>query len=356
MSGEVLGHEAQERFFLRSLAAGRLVHAYLLHGEEGLGKGFFARRLARTVLCQGLSREKGPDSTLELGAAPGGEGAHSFGGCGFCRGCVQVDAGTHPDLWVTGAEGGSVRREQAEELVRFLSLRPVAGRRRVALVSGADALTPEAAAALLKTLEEPPGHGLVVLVAASAEAVPVTLRSRCQAVSFRPVGLDRLAGFLEARLGLPREEAMRLATLAGGRPGVALRMAGDEGWRRLWEDVAGLIREAEAAAREGPGRVPALAAGIGRLLAEKGAEGELALDVLALQLRERLARQLCPRDAAGGGGLAPPRARQHAALAAALAAAVEARHDVASRVNRRLVADVLALRLARAYAFEVGES
>lgn len=339
-----MGHEWHEAFFGRCLAAGRLAHAYLFHGEEGLGKRAFARRLAGTVHCA----RRGDGS-----AAAGGEGggAPGFGGCGRCRPCVQMEGGTHPDFWETGGTGGAVRREQVEEAVRFLWLRPVAGPRRVAVMADADLLTPEAAAALLKVLEEPPVHSLVVLVAASASSVPATLRSRCQAVAFRPVQPEAIAHLVAARTGIGQREAVRLSLLARGRPGVALRLAVEPTWRQLWGDAERILAKAEETAREGPAAVPALGEDLGRFLGKGAQEPWSPLDVLAVCVRERLgtgapaplAGSEASRDAsAAGGGVALD------ALVGALAAVLEARSALEARANRRLVADVLAWRLTEA--------
>ncbi len=348
MTGSLIGHEAQEAFFARCLAAGRLAHAYLFHGEEGLGKRTFARRLTGTVQCAGR-----PGFHAGSAEERNGGGGTGFGGCGVCRPCVQLEAGTHPDYWETAATGNSVRREQVEEAARFLWLRPVAGPRRVAVLADADLLTPEAAAALLKILEEPPPHALVVLVAAAVNAVPPTLRSRCQAVAFRPLAPAAVADLLTERAGVERREAVRLAVLSSGRPGAALRLAAEPIWRRIWQEAEELLAEVEEATREGPAGVPLLGERVGRFLGRLPQEPWAALEVLAVCLRERLgagldgAEGVAPRAGSreGDAGPAGGGAESPAALIAALGAILQARAELQARANRRLVADVLAWRL-----------
>ena len=118
-----------------SLGGNRLGHAYLFVGPVGVGKHTTALALAQAVLC----KEKPHD------------------GCGTCPACIQVTHGTHPDLIQIAPEAGkhSVAIDQVRELQRLLSLRPVYGGRKVALLDEAHSLTPQAQSALLKIVEEP---------------------------------------------------------------------------------------------------------------------------------------------------------------------------------------------------------
>lgn len=211
------GHAATWQRLLALLAAGRLPHALLFVGPPGVGKALVAQRLAARIACTAATPEP----------------------CGECAGCRQIAAGTHPDLHLIGAPERSGSRketrrkeigiEQARELKRFAALSPVSADRKMAIVDDADRLSIAAQNALLKTLEEPPGHALLMLVTASPGALLSTVRSRCQRIAFAPLSDGEVESVLVAA-GLSAEEAMALAARAAGSPGRALTL------RASWQE------------------------------------------------------------------------------------------------------------------------
>ena len=167
---DVLGHADLVEKFRKSAAGGRLAHAYAFVGPAGIGKKRFAVELARCLLC-----ERHGDQELDS--------------CGQCPSCQQVAAGTHPDfIFVSPPEGKSILpikliagdkdTRGKEGLVYDLSLKPMSARRRVAILDEADWMNDEAANALLKTLEEPPPHSVLILIASAADRLLPTIRSR----------------------------------------------------------------------------------------------------------------------------------------------------------------------------------
>lgn len=205
----VRGHQHQVEMFRRSIRRGRLAHAYLFVGDEGIGKKTFA-----TTLCQCLLCERCDDAQLDA--------------CGVCHACLQMQAGTHPDfLSIARPEGksdlpidliaGSRERRGREGLCFDLSLRPSAGDRKVAIIDDADKMNAESANALLKTLEEPPDYSLIFLISTTEDALLPTIRSRCQLVRFAPLATDDMAHMLQ-KLELVEnvDEANQLAVLSGG--------------------------------------------------------------------------------------------------------------------------------------------
>ncbi|MSR57515.1 MAG: DNA polymerase III subunit delta' [Planctomycetaceae bacterium] len=174
---EILGHAEPLERLKHCAARGRLGHTYAFVGPPGIGKLRFAVQLAQCLLC-----EQHQESDLEA--------------CGVCPGCLQVAARTHPDFYLVELPegkselsielfvGDDEHRGQAG-LCHDLSLRSMAGRRKIAVINDADLFNEASGNALLKTLEEPPQHSLLILIASSAELLLPTIRSRCQIVHFR---------------------------------------------------------------------------------------------------------------------------------------------------------------------------
>ena len=210
---DFFGHDGAELAFEDARARGRLHHAWLLTGPEGVGKATFAFRAARRLLGAPEAADFGV-----LGADP----AHAVS--------RQVMARAHPDLLVlerVGADGKPRRIlvDEARKLSEFFSKSPASAPHRVAIIDAADDLNMNAANAVLKTLEEPPPQGVLLLVSHSPGGLLPTIRSRCRRLGFSPMAEAETAGFVEDRAGVSQEDAIRLARMSGGAPGRAWRLA-----------------------------------------------------------------------------------------------------------------------------------
>jgi DNA polymerase-3 subunit delta' len=206
MTWQIIGHDWAVDLLRQSLAADRLAHAYLISGPPQIGKTRLARALAQAVNCAQ------PDPP-----------------CGQCASCVKIARDTHPDVQVIVGKGAgnSIKIEQIRALQREAILAPYEGRHRVIILRQADLATLEAANSLLKTLEEPPPHVLLVLTAVQAEALPATVVSRCQRVELHPLSSLAIEKALLEK-GVPPSKAHLLARLAGGRIGWAFTASEDD--------------------------------------------------------------------------------------------------------------------------------
>lgn len=205
----LIGHEWAVDLLASRLATERAGHAYLITGVPGTGRSTLALRFAQAMNCQS------PD------VPPGVP-------CGHCRACTLIARGVHPDVQVVRADGRSIKIEAIRDLQRDLSVSPVEGRYRVAMIEEIQVATDQAQDALLKTLEEPPATTRLILTADSAENVRPTIVSRCQVVPLRPVRAQAISAALVSRYSLPADEASTLARLAAGRPGWAIAAVDDE--------------------------------------------------------------------------------------------------------------------------------
>jgi len=209
---KVRGHDRVVDFLKSSLHQGRLPHALLFVGPEGIGKRAFARKLAQSLLC-----ETRPDTELDP--------------CETCPGCLQVEAGTHPDLIEAARpdEKHELPISVIRELCDQFALKPARGTHKVAILDDADDLNLEASNAFLKTLEEPPPGALLILIGTSAELQLETIVSRCQVVRFDPLPEPEIAALLlETGMAQDGADAARMAALGEGSYSKAVGLADPE--------------------------------------------------------------------------------------------------------------------------------
>lgn len=216
---QILGHDKQKDILRRALGSGRLAHAYLFEGPEGIGKRLMALALARAVFCL--------------------EG----NGCGNCVACRKVDHNNHPDLHLLEPDGSSIKIEQVRQLQKELSYRPLEAPKKFCLIEGADKMNPAAGNALLKTLEEPNGEALLILLTSRPERLLSTIRSRCQRLPFQRLQQGTIQTVLLEQLDLDPTEGHIIAALAEGSFKKALGKDRDlflEQRRQLLKTLTGL--------------------------------------------------------------------------------------------------------------------
>ncbi|MCL6610400.1 MAG: DNA polymerase III subunit delta' [Peptococcaceae bacterium] len=198
---DIIGHDEIIKTLQGALASGRVAHAYLFSGPRGVGKHTTAVAFARALVCL---RPAGGDA------------------CGECDGCGKVDLGIHPDVRIIRPGGATVKISQIRELAAGLQFGPATGRWTVRILDEADAMTPEAANSLLKTLEDPLPGVVFILVTARPQAVLPTILSRCQHIYFHPLGKSGLVQGMIRITGAPEDKVQLAAALAGGSLGKAL--------------------------------------------------------------------------------------------------------------------------------------
>ncbi len=189
--------------FRKRLQGDRLAHAFLLSGQPGTGKQGLAMEMAAALLC------------LE----------NSLPACGSCRSCQLLVSGAHPDFRILSFElnkSGKLRTEividQVRQLISFLQLTTTISEKKVALVQPAEAMNRNAANALLKTLEEPPGDAVIILLSNDPSRLAVTIRSRCQKLQVRSPDTDTALAWLLEEGAYGEVEAKSALKAAAGSP------------------------------------------------------------------------------------------------------------------------------------------
>lgn len=198
--GEIVGHERNIAVLQRILASHKLAHAYLFAGIDGCGKKKTALAFIAAAFCKGTEA------------------------CGSCPSCRKMTALAHPDLHLLEPDGASIKIDQVRDLQKELAYRPYEAPRKACIIDGADRLNPAAGNALLKTLEEPPGNALIILLATSIDNVLPTIRSRCQGLFFQGIPEQLIREYL-GRQEVSPETAQVSAALADGSLAKALNLS-----------------------------------------------------------------------------------------------------------------------------------
>ena len=182
-------HSAVDQFHQRMLNQ-RLPHAILFQGRVGVGAEVLARTIAQTSICQ----------SPQLGYP-----------CNQCKSCLLVQADTHPDYLKLepGGASSTIRVEDIRSLVERFATTPQISARKVAVIFRAESMNTSAANALLKTLEEPPGNALLILVTEGTKPLLPTVRSRCQPFNISSPSRKQVTSWLTQNLKeQPSEELM----------------------------------------------------------------------------------------------------------------------------------------------------
>ncbi len=286
---------------------GRMAHATLLVGEEGIGKNTLARLLAKALLCNGEGEKP----------------------CQVCRACKRFDARTHPDLLFAEPlpREKSIKIEALRQVLDALSRHALEGVRAV-LIEDAQRMTPQAQNCLLKNLEESESDTYFILTATKETLLLPTVRSRCRVVRMQPWAAEQIENMLLAQ-GIEAPRARQLAALCEGSIGRAQSMHADSSYwaqRELVEHTFMAVKRPQDAPRAS------------QALKDKKDEGNDLLDILEQETRTAL-------HAVVQSGAAPQNpAWQHATpggLMRILDAVMEMRRMRGSNVNWQATAERL---------------
>ena len=217
-------------FFARCLEVDRLAHALLIEGPAGCGKTALANAMVAKLLCT----------------------ENKLYACGSCRSCELLAGGAHPEYFKatfeinpkTGKLRTVITVEQVRRMIVALQLTNSISSHKVAHIFPADDMHWSAANAILKSLEEPTGDTVLILVTDSPGKLPITIRSRCQAISVNQPDGELVLDWLESSSDRPKEELCAALQAAGGSPMRALQYLDSpelDGYKQVRDSLATLL-------------------------------------------------------------------------------------------------------------------
>ena len=222
---EIVGHEQIKEHMQAAIRDKKPFHAYLFQGEEGVGKEALARMFAAGFQCQSESADKP---------------------CKECVSCRQMESGNQPDvIWVTREKASLGVDEIREQLCNTMDIKPFSSPYKIYLVPEAEKMTEAAQNALLKTIEEPPEYGIVILMTSNISALLPTIQSRCLTMEFRPLSTAVVESYVKEHCQVPDYQARASAAFAQGNLGKAMRYAKSEDFIERKDHIISLLRHVE---------------------------------------------------------------------------------------------------------------
>ncbi|MDR2772930.1 MAG: hypothetical protein LBB93_05630 [Elusimicrobiota bacterium] len=214
MFENIIGQEKAKEVLTSQIKSGKIAHAYIFIGQEGVGKRFFATEVAKTLNCTINDYTK-----------------TAAGACQKCDSCQHISKKTHLDVHFLDFETQfqyyykekkeAFKRELRIDFLQskfvddaFIKCRE--GKIKVFIIEPAEKINPAAANSILKTLEEPPANTVVFLIATRKEGIPITILSRCQTIFFAPLSESQVQTFLMENRPINKEDAARIALRSEG--------------------------------------------------------------------------------------------------------------------------------------------
>ena len=224
-----LGQNHIYEHFKNAIAAGKLSHAYILHGERGMGKLNIAKEAAKAIQCE----SNAPEKTDKTGEA-----------CGQCKSCHQAESDNQPDIkYVTPAKKTLGVDDIRDQINDDALIKPYGSPYKIYIIPKSDTMTVQAQNALLKTIEEPPSYAIFILLAANTDAFLPTILSRCVMLNARTVAEGEIVDELKSKYGVGDYDAKVAASFAGGNIGKAEKLISSDSFKDSKNSVTDLVRD-----------------------------------------------------------------------------------------------------------------
>ena len=219
---DILGQKSVIAHMKKAVSMGKTSHAYILNGEKGMGKKLLAHAFSMTLQC-----EQGSDEP-----------------CMECRSCKQTEGRNHPDIkWITHEKPNTISVEEVrEQLVNDMCIKPYSGKYKIYIIDEGEKMTPAAQNTLLKTIEEPPAYGIVIILTSNKEMLLQTILSRCVSLNLRPLKDEEMKRYLISHENVPDYQAAMAVRFAGGNLGRAIDIISSDDFIAMKDDVVRALK------------------------------------------------------------------------------------------------------------------
>lgn len=219
---DIIGQEQIREHFQYAIASKKISHAYIINGERSSGKEFIAHIFATALQCENQSN------------AP----------CGECHSCKQANSYNQPDIIkVTHEKPNTIGVDDIRlQINQDMGIKPYSSPYKIYIMNEGEKLTIQAQNALLKTLEEPPEYGIIIILTTNVEGMLPTILSRCVTLNMKPVSEEMVIKYLMEELRIPDYKAEVCAAFARGNVGKAKALAISEEFDNIKADAVGLLK------------------------------------------------------------------------------------------------------------------
>lgn len=218
----ILGHEKEKAYFKQLIKSQKLPHAIMLEGKEGVGKKSLGHQLASSILCDTQSGDA----------------------CGTCRHCLKMSHDNHPDFLFIEPDGSQIKNAQIEAFQEFVNIKPYDGVYKVVVINQADKMNASSQNRILKTLEEPPAHVIIIMLTTNSEALLPTVLSRCQVIKLNGLHQDLVIAYI--RENHSTDDAEVIAKLANGSIGRAKEYITSDSFKGIQEHTTLILNAVHA--------------------------------------------------------------------------------------------------------------
>jgi len=191
----VIGHDKEVAYFKHLVKEEKLPHAIMLEGRQGVGKMTLGHQLVKSIFCDTKSGDA----------------------CGICRHCVKFEHDNHPDFLLIEPDGTQIKNAQIEAFQEFIHIKPYDGLYKVVIIREADKMNASSQNRILKTLEEPPAHIIVIMLTTNSESLLPTVLSRCQIIKLNGLHHALVLDYMKKNLDSSDEVIAKLADGSIGR-------------------------------------------------------------------------------------------------------------------------------------------
>lgn len=219
---DIWGYDEVKNHFQSALRMKKVSHAYIIEGEEGMGKQLMAKTFAKTLQCE----------------------QHGEDACDACQSCLLFDTDNHPDVIhvVTTKKTGIGVDDIREQINKDVHIKPYVFDYKIYIIHDADKMSIQAQNAMLKTIEEPPSYVRFLLLASHSHPFLPTVLSRCVMIKLKPIGRDLVGRYLVEEMHVPDYQAKLFSAFSRGNIGRALTLKDSESFKDMREDMMTMMK------------------------------------------------------------------------------------------------------------------